>query len=155
MAPIGGGYRSRYPLDTMGLLSDFFIATPDVAQVYAGSGLPPQDICSVGGITPLEVAAIVAALRGVDDDVAIVDEFESLRPEREEEWLMAVPHDMVDLLAAVEDARVPELSAKIAATVSEEGPVPDDTFEPMLGELAALAQRAKATGKAMYFWMSL
>jgi hypothetical protein len=139
----------------MGLLSDFFIATPDVARAYEGSGLPPQDVCSVGGITPLEVAAIVGALRGVDDDVAIEDELESLAGGEEGPWLMSVPHDMVDLLVAIEDARVPELSAKIAGTVSEDGPLPDDTFEPMLGELVVLARRAKATGKGLYFWMSL
>ncbi len=139
----------------MGLLSDFFIATPGVAQVYEGSGLPPHDVCSVGGITPLEVAAMVSALRGVDDDPSIEDELESLGGGEDGPWLMSVPRDMVDLLVAVEDARVPELSAKVAGTVSADGPLPDDTFEPMLGELVVLARRAKATGKGMYFWMSL
>ncbi len=156
MSPIGRGYRVRYPHDTMGLPSDFFIATPDVAHAYRGSGLPSPDVCSVGGFTPLEAAAVVAALRGVDDDEgAIVGELEPLRADSAEEWLLSLPHDMVDLLLGVDSARVPELSAKIASAVADGSPVDDDTFEPILEQLVVLAQRARAADKGMYFWGSL
>ena len=136
----------------MGILSDFFIAGGNGVPDYnGGQGFAPEDVCAAKRITPLEAGGMLAVLRG-GDPVALTGEFKLVTPQEAEDWTMSVPQDMVDALAALEDAAIPAMSEKFAqATVEELGWSQAD-FEPLVNNLRALAKRAQDQGKTMYLW---
>lgn len=140
----------------MGILSDFFIADgPGVPDYQGGQAVPAEDRCQLKSITPLEAAGMLAVLRGDDDCLSLLDEFEVLTPEDAEEWTMSVPSDMVQRLAAIGPSEVSAVAAEFATATIEELGWSQDDFEPVVSELSALAKRAIESGKNMYLWNCL
>lgn len=137
----------------MGILSDFFIAERSTVPKYdGGEKLDAADKCQFKGLSPLQGGQFLAVLRGQEYVVDMVSEFKLVTPEEAEEWTMAVPQDMVDKLAAIQNDQIAEIAAQFARATSEElGWSPED-FVPIVTELAALARRAIESGKAMYLW---
>lgn len=136
----------------MGILSDFFVADEDGASEYNGEGFAPEDVCQAKGITSLEAAGMLAVLRGGGDPVTIMDEFELVTPQEANAWTMSVPQDMVDALAALEEAAVPTISREFARATAEELGWSQADFEPLVNDLRALAKRAREQGTRMYLW---
>ena len=95
---------------------------------------------------------MLAVIRGGGDPVALIDEFQLVTPQEAEDWTMSVPQDMVDALAALEDAAIPAMSKKFAHATAEELGWSQADFEPLVINLRALAKRAQDQGKAMYLW---
>ena len=140
----------------MGTLSDFFIAdSKSFASYSTGADFPDSDRCQAKRITPLEAANLLAVLRGHGDPLELINEFPMLTPEDDEHWTFAVPVDFIVLLAALSTASVAPHAAAFAKATEEELGWSESEAQPFLAELVALAQRAKANGKAMFLWLSL
>jgi hypothetical protein len=140
----------------MGLLSDFFIASDHEATEYHGDEIPSEaDRYQFKRITPLEAAAFLAAIRGVDDRIPLLDEFVLLTPEDAEEWTVTIPEDMTAGLAALQPQGIAELARELAHRTEEELGWTAEEFEPVVSALADLARRAQASGRRMYLWNCL
>ncbi|MCL4219664.1 MAG: hypothetical protein KJ052_22005 [Candidatus Hydrogenedentes bacterium] len=140
----------------MGLLSDFFIAhTTPVPDYQGGEAFADADKCQFKYLTPLQAAQFLAVLRGQEYAVEMINEFELVTPEDAEDWTMLVPQDMVDALARIDNTRVSAVASQFAEATREELEWSPEDFVPIVSALAALAQRAIATGKRMYLWNCL
>jgi hypothetical protein len=140
----------------MGVLSDFFIADEGSFLNYdGGQDFPADDRCQLRSITPLEAAGILSVLRGSGDRIEMIGEFPFLTPEDAEEWKMSVPADMVDALARLDEARLPEVAAACSQLTNEELGWSNNDFQMVLSHLKSLARRAVETNRAMYLWVSL
>ena len=140
----------------MGMLSDFYIAArTDSPEYDCGPDFPAEERCQLRGMTPLESAGILAALRGVEDSVALMDEFELLTPQEAEEWIYLVPQDMVDELAKLEGEKLNKVAQQSSVNNAEELPWAPEDYIELFTKLSALAKRAKVSEKVMYLWVSL
>lgn len=140
----------------MSILSDFFIAEAGSVPSYdGGDGFVAQDKCQFRRITPLEASGMLAVLRGGIDRMQLLGEFELLTPQDAEEWTMSIPQDMVELLAAANQASMPFLAKSFAEVTSGELGWQEQDFMPVVEELSALAKRALDSGKAMFLWNCL
>ncbi len=140
----------------MSILSDFFIADDSSTPKYdCGSHFPAEDRCQFKSITTLEAAGILSVIRGGEDCIELLDEFQLLTPQDAEEWIHRVPVDMTSALATLDDSQMPDIAQRCADLTAEElGWSPDD-FQDVLYQLRTLARRALDTGKTMYLWNSL
>jgi hypothetical protein len=143
----------------VGIIADFFVATPAEAQRYAncfededGGGairalLMP---CEWKGITDLSVGTLWAILAGVDWDVKKhMLEAASIGPDGEF-WLFRFPDELTSMLAQAS----PELRARASAAwakTDEMGWEPQEV-SPVVDDLHGLAKRALAEQKAVYLW---
>jgi hypothetical protein len=139
----------------MGVLSDFFIAEKGAIPNYdGGTAFPSENRCQFKSITPLEAAGIMEVLTG-SDTFEVLDQFTLLTPQDAEDWTMAVPEEMVEALAALEDSQIPDVAKRCADITAEElGWSPDD-FQRVVSPLRDLARRALEKNNSMYLWNSL
>jgi hypothetical protein len=140
----------------MSLLSDFFIATEIDAPTYAGDpGFPAGDRVQLNGITPLEAASLLAALRGGGDSVEMISEFPLLTPQDAQALTMGVPEDFVSRLAALPESSVPEIAGRFADITAEELGWSAEEAGSMVAELRMLARRSTEMRTPMFLWNSL
>ena len=140
----------------MSLLSDFFIATESDALTYDGdSSFPANDRVELRGITPLEAAGLLEALRGGGDSIEMISEFPLLTPQDAEARTMGTPEDFVTRLAELTESAVPDIATGFAdITVEELGWSAEDASS-MVADLRMLARRAKEVKKPIFLWNSL
>jgi hypothetical protein len=133
----------------MGLLTDFFMATPsEIAEWDLG---PPhlrfESTLQCVGVDSIKLEQL-ASLMGVPLELA------PQRDEGERGLLFRLPQPLLDALVSVKDASLTELSdlwAKTEGWTQEQG-TPVDVAEHLRGlrELASDARRAR---KNVYLWM--
>jgi hypothetical protein len=143
----------------MGVLTHYFAATAtEVASldIRRGAGDWPRVILT-NGVTDAELDALEHVLCGVE-----LQALHARQPEWAGEesadgpWLMKLSKPLVDDLAAVSEAELPQLARRWAATdelTSKRVSAAD--VEPFLAELAALARAAGSEGRDLYLWISL
>jgi hypothetical protein len=141
----------------MGLLSDFFIARPDTAKSYGGDDpFPATDCCQYKDLSPLQAAQILAVLRGVPYDVSLLGEFPLVHQVSQDgPWTAKMPDDMVARLAQLRDNEIGPQSLAWAQATQEELAWDASDFEPIVRDLARLAQAAQTSGKSVYLWNCL
>ena len=139
----------------MSVLSDFFIAEKGAVPSYdGGDGFPSEDRCQIGSITPLEAAGIMEVLTG-SDTFEVLDQFTLLTPQDAEDWTMAVPDEMIEALAGLDDSQIPDVAKRCSDITAEElGWSPED-FLSVISPLRDLASRALETNRSMYLWNSM
>lgn len=159
--PVGvasrGSCSSFATIDTpMSVLSDFIISTGATVPNYDGiSEFPDADRCQFKGITPLEAAGLLEALRREGDRISMLSEFPLLTPEEAEVWTMGVAEDFVTRLAELDQAGIATVAERFSQITADELGWPTGDSISMLTQLASLARRARAEQKRMYLWNSL
>lgn len=146
----------------MGILADFFVATPDQALRYANWLDEPDEGEEIKallrpveykGFTSLELGTLWAILAGVPWDVAKHMPEETYLGEEGESWLTPFPEELTSLLAEAS----PELlvDACTAWAKTEELACDPRHLSPVVADLQALAKRAMSEKKSVYLWGSL
>jgi len=144
----------------MGILADFFVATPDDALKYAAPGsfqdaalklrVAPVEYKS---FTTVEIGTLWAILANEEWSVAKHDLIDESLEGEEESWLFRFPPALVELLADATDKELSLANAKWATT-EELNCAPSDLL-PVTLDLQRLAKTSVATGNPMYLWGSL
>ena len=143
----------------MGILSDFFVATPDQAARYA-SRIDEDDEgdaitallnpLQLKGLTGLEMGTLWAILEGVEWDVGR-HMLESIPTgEDAESWLDRFPDELTRLLARTNASAIESACAAWADT-DELRCSPSDVL-PVLRDIQALTIQAEQQGRSVYLW---
>ena len=139
----------------MGLLTDFFISTPDEFGNYGESeNFCDEDRCQYRYITPLEAAGLLTAIENDGDALDSVSEFKLLTPENGEEWTISCPPKFTELLAQLDNDSIPAVAERCTTSIDSLDYTQDDYIQ-LLSDLNRLAIRANASKKSLYLWISL
>jgi hypothetical protein len=143
----------------MGILADFFVATPEHAMRYANSLQEPDDGEEIRGIvqprefkgfTGIEFEALWAILAHEEWDPKKHSlEYINLGEENES-WLQRFPDGLVALLARANQEQLTAAAADWAETEDVDFEAGD--LEIVLGELHKLAVTVQRPETAMYLW---
>ncbi len=154
----------------MGVLYDYFIAVDDAdavkivddldgGPIVVAGGRPGIHAIDLKGIDPVvTLGQLVAFVRGVEWNVGMVDgNLLWSRDEQNGPWLTPIGDGARDTLASITEAQMPELSARWGRIeeLAGENPLPEGQLLPVIGEITALAQLARDTGRQLYCWCSL
>jgi|WetSurSiteA1Bulk_404760.scaffolds.fasta_scaffold103347_2 hypothetical protein len=140
----------------MGILSDFFIHSKDATPEFDPSKDWGSHRCAYKGITPLEAAAMLKAIRQSSDDrVSMMNEFKLLTLEDAEEWIMSVPDDMVKSLASANESKINDWATECTEMTKEELNWKASDFVEVITGLSKLSKTAIAENMNMYLWKSL
>lgn len=141
----------------MGILADFFVASPEDARRYAspdsvGDTKLREQIAPAEwkGFTPLELGTLWAILEGQDWNIKRHWLIEELLESQGESWLFRFPQPLVDLLASATEEQLASANSAWAAT--EELQWPPAELRPLVSDLQRLAKQSRATGFHMYLW---
>jgi hypothetical protein len=143
----------------VGMLADFFVATPAEALRYANRMEEPDDGESIRrllepleykGVTGLELGTLWAILDGVEWDVDKHMPEETFLGSDGESWLNRFPSDLTSLLAEASPDQLNKACDTWAST--EEISCDPVALLPVLGELQGLAKRAVREDKSVYLW---
>jgi len=143
----------------VGLLADFFVATPDQALHYANQADEPDDGEEIHallqpveykGFTSLELGTLWAILADVPWNAKTHMVEDTFYGEEGESWLNRFPDELTSLLAAAS----PDLLAKVCATwaATEELACDPQHISPVLADLQVLAKRAISESKSVHLW---
>jgi hypothetical protein len=140
----------------MGVLSDFYISTPERALAYDDESLdwPEDDRAQFKGLTPLECSTLWCILQGIPWDVQLMDEFECLlEPGDGERFIHRLPTNFIYILASLDASKIAAASEQWAAT--EEIACAPDEIRSVIEELARLAKAAEGSNRSVYVWNCL
>lgn len=135
----------------MSLLADIYISPDDEAVKYDTTPDQFADRAQYKGFTPLELSMLWSIMRGVEWDVAMMDEFPCLlQIDGGERLIHRLPSAMVTELAALSPDRVASVTAAWAAT--EELSCSPEDIRPVVDDLVRLARRATETSRSLHLW---
>lgn len=135
----------------MGLLADIYISRDDEAVSYDTTPDQFADRAQYKGFTPCELSILWSIMRGVEWDVAMMDEFPCLlQIDGGERLIHRLPATMVTELAALSPDRVVSVSSAWAAT--EELGWPPEAAREVIEDLVRLARRATETSRSLHLW---
>jgi hypothetical protein len=145
----------------MGLLSDFFVATPEVALHYpslseGGNSVSANRVerAEYKNFTPLALEMLWAVLRREQRDAKRHGiERVSRKEEDEQTWLFRFPDELVHLVSALDEPA----EKRVADAWVSPGDVPGDSDElrQVLRDLKRLAIVAQTDGRNLYLWVAL
>ena len=144
----------------MGMIADFFVATPAEAQRYASMDEDDWEASralerlEAKGFTCLSMGMLEADLLGVDWDVDkhMLANFAHPDPESEEVWAVDVfSPGYVSLLVDTPEARVQAALATWRAREEMAG-LSEAFAREFMGNLRRLAASARAQGKGLYLY---
>jgi hypothetical protein len=148
----------------MGMLTDFFVASADDAARYdeivnngeweeeESSALPLLERVEHRGFTGIELSALWALIEGME---CSSKHMLSTGPVSEESEAIVerFPQPFVELLEALSDSQINELSSSWAGA---EGIQHDaEELVDILSDLRRLARKATSSGKNLYIWYAL
>lgn len=143
----------------MGLVSDFFAATPEeVEKLNLRVGpQPPLLAVKARRVDPVKLVGLQSLVEGCSVDALLpgIDGLFVRSHSDDGPWVVSVPLTVVEALKAADQPRVAQLAAAWAAT--EEWVADGGTSEnllPFVAELADLA-RSAAPSRSLYVWNSL
>jgi hypothetical protein len=135
----------------MGLRADIYISRDDEAVSYDTTPDQFADRAQYKGFTPCELSILWSIMRGVEWDVAMMDEFPCLLQIGGGERLIhRLPSEMVTELATLSPDQVVSVSSAWAAT--EELGWPQDSAREVIEDLVHLSRRATETSRSLYLW---
>lgn len=128
----------------MGLMSDFFLATPEELKAIdlAFGPAPGLETVQAKGFDPVELVSLEARLRSISDDAV----HQTTVIENGDATVVALSAAFCDALAAMEEASLSQFA--------EEWFVSDDEIA-ILRQVANLARRGKIDRRDLYVWVSL
>lgn len=146
----------------MGILADFFAATPEQATRYAHRFDEPDKGSAIKkllapkeyqGFTGLEMGTLWALLEGEPWDIDRHMLQEILLTHEGETWLERFPDALVQRLAHATPAQLAGVLVEWAKT--EELACEPSELQPVLDDLQSLARDALNSGKFVYLWGSM
>ena len=142
----------------MGILSDFFVATPEDLKRLDLSRGPAGVFPTVQAkrVDPVKLATLQAVVEGGSDIGELITAIDAaMLGDEEGPWLVTVPPSVTSALAGADSAGLSRLAASWAATeewVADGGTAANlSPFVAQLGELA----RAASPGRSLYLWICL
>ncbi len=143
----------------MGMLADFFVATPEQATRYANRNDEPDEgeeitallnPCEYKRFTGLELGTLWAILEGVPWEVGKHMPKDTVLGTEGESWLERLPDELTHLLSKA----TPEALAKAGSSWAntEELTCEPADLDPVLADLQRLAQQAILSGRSVYLW---
>lgn len=143
----------------MGILSDFFVATPEEALRYANRIEEPDegdeieellDPVQYKRFTDIEISTLWAILEGSEWDADRHNlEYVEIG-EDSDAWLNRFPHELTVLLSRLDEESLGPVLARWADT--EELACDADELHPVMEDLRRLASEAVANRKSVYLW---
>jgi hypothetical protein len=144
----------------VGLLADFFVATPEDALQYGtfvqnGEPIPADriQVVSYKNFTPLALERLWAILRREEWDVKRHNLEYVFHSEDGESWLFRFPNEMVQRLSALKETDLHQVAG--AWVNPPEVPGNSDELLPVLMDLKQLAARSQMHDRNVYLWGSL
>jgi hypothetical protein len=135
----------------MSVLADIYISRDDDAVKYDTAPDQFADRAQYQGFTPLELAMLWSIMRGIEWDVATMDEFPCLlQVDGGERLVHQLPATLVSELATLSPNRIALVTSAWAAT-EELSCSPDDIIS-VVDDLVRLSRRAVETGQSVYLW---
>ncbi|MDR2187814.1 MAG: hypothetical protein LBE62_07135 [Azonexus sp.] len=140
----------------MGLLADFFVATPEQAIQYANRDPYEEEIrallnpCEYKGITGLELGMLWAILEDIEWDYDKHMPRDTVLGNEGEWWLERFPDKLTLLLAQATPERL--ATASVAWANTEELSCDPEDIQPMLADLQQLAKQAISRDIPVYLW---
>ena len=135
----------------MGVLADMYVSRDDEAVRYDSTPDGFAERAQYKNFTPLELSMLWAIMRGIEWDVALMDEFPCLlQQEGGERLIHRLPAAMVTDLSKLAPEQIAAVTPKWAAT-QELGWPPEET-RPVIEDLARLARQASDSGRSLYLW---
>jgi hypothetical protein len=135
----------------MSVLSDIYISRDSEAVKYDTEPATFTERAQYKGITPLELSTLWTIMRGVEWDVAAMDDFACLlQIDGGERLIHSFPAAMLTALGQLTPDRIRDVTAKWAAT-DELACSPAD-IQPVVEEIVRLARSAAASGRSLYLW---
>ena len=144
----------------MGLIADFFVASPSDALRYAspveaGNAKPEESFekCEYKNYTNLSLGLLWAVLRNETwnaerHDLAVVSITDGGGS-----WLFRFPDEFVSLIAGIDEGAINRIAGAWADHIDVPGDGPDN--EPVLLDLKRLATHAMQQERQLYLWGSL
>ncbi len=144
----------------MGLLADFFVATPEDALKYGafvqnGDPIPTDrfQVAPYKNFTPLALEMLWAILRHEQWDVKRHNLEHVFHAVGGESWLFRFPDELVQRLSALKEADLHQVANAWAHP--PEVPGNSDELLPVLLDVKQLALQAQMYGRSVYLWGSL
>lgn len=140
----------------MSVLVNIVIADEGDAEAIGASPKPVADWRGIEarGLDPAKFAMLHSILTGETFEEAEAEYGAAYAASDEGPWVIRIPGEAVEKLAAMEEDVLGQVGAELAATeVFEIDGWPPDEVQAILAELAALAESAVAQGKALFVWL--
>ena len=144
----------------MGIIADFFVATPADALSYEASlsnraaSIEKYQPAEYRNLTGLEFGILWAMLEGEEWSLDKHDLVHVHFGEGGETWLMLFPEPLVALLAGIEESQLPVIAQRWSESEELSLWTPKDTLE-VLKDVRRLALRSQEAGIGLYLWGSL
>ena len=143
----------------MGILTDIVVADRTKAKEVCESECPSREFAGldIKGIDTTKLGLLHAILTGGKHDPRFMSDVLYARHE-EGPWVIEVPPDLVNRLAALNPEEI-EATGKTWAATEEFSPKydnwPAEAVQQCLQKLVELSTRAVADGKSVLLWMAL
>jgi len=135
----------------MSLLADIYVSRDEDAVKYDTAPDQFVERAQYKGFTPLELSILWSIMRGVEWDVAMMDEFPCLLTiDGGERLIHRLPSTMVADLATLPPHRVASVTRAWAGT--EELSCSPADIRPVVNDLVRLARRATETSQSVHLW---
>src|SRR5436309_5103466 len=135
----------------MSILADIYISHDDEAVRYDTTPDQFAERAQYKNFTPLELSTLWAIMRGIEWDVASMDNFPCLlQQDGGERLIHRLPATMIADLSRLTADQIAVVTPRWAAT-EELGWPPDETL-PVVEDLVRLARRAAEIGRSVYLW---
>ncbi|GIJ44392.1 hypothetical protein Val02_12780 [Virgisporangium aliadipatigenens] len=152
----------------MGILTDYFVATPEVAATLADAGPHEADLpkLELKGVDPAVLGSTLwAVIEGVPVVAPYSAPFDLDRYDAIDEWLNDSDDDthalvqlddgFVRALATLPDERVAPVAALWGTAEEWGGPVEPGELDGLVLELRDLAREVRSEEQHLYVWWSL
>lgn len=142
----------------MGLLTHIVIGDVDDAEAIGESDGPVEDWrgIEVRGIDPAKIAMLHSILTGETFEEALAEYDPVYAASEEGPWVIRIPDEPVEKLAALEEDALEQIGEELAATEEfERDGWPVNEAQALVEELAQLADACVSQGKALFVWMTL
>jgi hypothetical protein len=138
----------------MSVLSDIYISSIDEAVNYDTAPNSFTERAQYKGMTPLELSTLWAIMRGVEWDVAMINDFSCLlQVDGGERLVHSFPMAMVTALDQLTGDQIRDFSEKWAAT--EELVCSPSEIQPVVAQMSRLARAAASSGSGLFIWNSV
>lgn len=141
----------------MGLFTAFFVARPAEASMFElGAEYPLGESADYSRITTVDLGALLACVRGIDDweSERLDDEFVSIYEESDEgPWIFRFPEDLIESLAKMEESAVPVVARGWWELVADQFEA--DDCERIVKDLRRLALNAAQSDKSLFVYIAL
>ena len=135
----------------MSILADIYISHDDEAVRYDTTPDQFAERAQYKNLTPLEPSTLWAIMRGIEWDVASMDNFPCLlQQDGGERLIHRLPATMIADLSRLAPNEIAVVAPKWAST--EELGWPPDEARPVVEDLARLARLACDSGRSVYLW---